>query len=494
MKIGITHRLFLAILTAAGLAVVSMVLIMQWNVSRGFLRYVNSVEKNWVTRLAAKLEQGYGEGGRNWHFVVADQERWRTFVMSALPDEGSPREDQPPGDQPEHGQRDDRPASDGVRHPGTPPPIKPLPPHVAGQFIHRLFLLDAQKRVLLGEVQLPADYEATPLRHNNRVVGYLGLVPLTKLSAPPERRFLKELQVAFILVAGIIVVLAAGLSFLLTRRLVQPLRDLAQATYRLTAGEFSVRVPVTSTDELGRLAADFNALALTLEKNEQARRQWVADISHELRTPLSVLRSEVEALLDGVRQATPDSIYSLHGEVMRLGRLVDDLYQLSMSDLGALTYKKEVVDLAQLLAEDLATNGEKFRDKGIRLSTGLPEAGQTLIFGDAARLHQLFNNLLDNTLKYTDEGGKLRVQVQREKGAVLIDFQDSAPGVPLSELDRLFDRLYRVESSRSRSTGGAGLGMAICRNIVEAHHGCITAQQSPLGGLWIRITFSQQGA
>lgn len=492
MKIGITHRLFLAMLMAAGLAVVSMVLIMQWNVSRGFLRYVNSVEKSWVTRLAAKLEQGYGEG-RSWNFVVADQERWRTFVMSALPDEGPHRDDQPPGDQPERGQRDERAAPDDAGHPGAPP-IKPLPPHVAGQFIHRLFLLDAQKRVLLGQGSLPADYEATPLHHNDRVVGYLGLVPLTRLSAPPERRFLKDLQVAFILVAGIIVVVAAGLSFLLTRRLVQPLRDLARATNRLTAGEFTVRVPVASSDELGRLAADFNALALTLEKNEQARRQWVADISHELRTPLSVLRSEVEALLDGVRQATPDSIHSLHGEVMRLGRLVDDLYQLSMSDLGALTYKKEIVDLGQLLAEDLAAYGEKFRDKGIRFSTGLPEAGQTLIFGDAARLHQLFNNLLDNTLKYTEEGGKLRVQVQREKGAVLIDFQDSAPGVPLSELDRLFDRLYRVESSRSRSTGGAGLGLAICRNIVEAHNGSITARQSPLGGLWIRISVPQQGA
>lgn len=492
MKIGITHRLFLAILMAAGLAVVSMVLIMQWNVSRGFLRYVNSVEKNWVTRLAAKLEEGYHEG-RSWDFVVTDTKRWRYYVMSALPDEGPSRGELPPRDQPKHGQRKDEPVTDDARHTGAPP-IKPLPPHMAGQFVHRLYLLDAQKRVLLGQGQPSADYEATPLRHNNRVVGYLGLVPLTKLSAPPERRFLKELQVAFILVAGIIVVVAAGLSFLLTRRLVQPLRDLAQATYRLTAGEFSARVPVTSTDEVGRLAADFNALALTLEKNEQARRQWVADISHELRTPLSVLRSEVEALLDGVRQASPDSIHSLHCEVMRLGRLVDDLYQLSMSDLGALTYKKEVVDLGQLLAEDLATYGEKFRDKGIRLSTGLPEPGQTLIFGDAARLHQLFNNLLDNTLKYTEEGGKLRVQVLREKGAVLIDFQDSAPGVPLSELDRLFDRLYRVESSRNRSTGGAGLGMAICRNIVEAHHGSITAQQSPLGGLWIRITFLQQGA
>lgn len=492
MKIGITHRLFLAILMAAGLAVVSMVLIMQWNVSRGFLRYVNSVEKSWVTRLAAKLEQGYGEG-RNWNFVAADQERWRTFVMSALPDEGPHRDELAPGDQPERGQRGERPAPDDASHPGAPP-IKPLPPHVAGQFIHRLYLLDAQKRVLLGQGSLPADYEATPLHHNDRVVGYLGLVPLTKLSAPPERRFLKDLQVAFILVAGIIVVVAAGLSFLLTRRLVQPLRDLARATNRLTAGEFTVRVPVASSDELGRLAADFNALALTLEKNEQARRQWVADISHELRTPLSVLRSEVEALLDGVRPATPDSIYSLHGEVMRLGRLVDDLYQLSMSDLGALTYKKEIVDLGQLLAEDLAAYGEKFRDKGIRFSTGLPEAGQTMIFGDAARLHQLFNNLLDNTLKYTEEGGKLRVQVQREKGEVLIDFQDSAPGVPLSELDRLFDRLYRVESSRNRSTGGAGLGLAICRNIVEAHNGSITARQSPLGGLWIRISVPQQGA
>jgi two-component system sensor histidine kinase BaeS len=274
----------------------------------------------------------------------------------------------------------------------------------------------------------------------------------------------------------------------LARRLVRPIRALASATHRLAAGQFDIRVPVGSSDELGHLARDFNSLAVTLEKNEQARRQWVADISHELRTPLAVLRGEIEALQDGIRQPTPDSVRSLHGEVLRLSRLVDDLYQLSLSDLGALTYRKENLDVAELLTEALTSYRPELAQKEIRLTLELPRRGTAKVFGDPERLHQLFANVLDNALKYTDAGGALAIRLDVGDGQARLDFQDSAPGVPESKLERLFDRLYRVETSRNRAAGGAGLGLAICRNIVEAHAGRITAQPSPLGGVWIRIT------
>jgi two-component system, OmpR family, sensor histidine kinase BaeS len=246
-------------------------------------------------------------------------------------------------------------------------------------------------------------------------------------------------------------------------------------------------VPVTSGDELGRLASDFNALALTLEKNEQARRSWLADISHELRTPLAILRGEIEALEDGLRQPTPEAIRSLHGEVMRLGRLVDDLQQLALSDLGALTYRKEELDLVPLLAAVIDSYRPELVRNGLQLHVELPRLPVT-VFADGERLRQLFANLLDNALKYTDGDGQVEVRLAEEGGQAKIDICDSAPTVAAQELERLFERFYRVEGSRNRASGGAGLGLAICRNIVEAHDGSISARESSLGGLWLEIS------
>jgi two-component system sensor histidine kinase BaeS len=229
-------------------------------------------------------------------------------------------------------------------------------------------------------------------------------------------------------------------------------------------------------------------MAMTLEKHEKERSQWVADISHELRTPIAVLRGEIEALLDGVRTITPERVRSLYAEVLRLHRLVDDLYQLSLSDIGALTYRKENIDLARVLTESLEKYRPEFGQKGISLNASIPESADITVFADEERLIQLFANLLENSLRYTDERGELAVSLLSGKDLAVIEFQDSKPGVPDKDMSRLFDRLYRVEGSRSRKTGGAGLGLAISKNIIEAHGGTISAHQSSLGGLLIRVT------
>ncbi|MDD2582332.1 MAG: ATP-binding protein, partial [Desulfuromonadaceae bacterium] len=390
-------------------------------------------------------------------------------------------------------QRGKIPAEALPEHGNTDKP-GPLPPHLARNFDQRLFLLDSDRRVLVDHGKVPVNNAATPLLYQGNVVGYLGLLPRTNILDAPHQRFLREQKSAFALVAGVVIFLSALLSLLLARRLVRPLGELARATHQLAAGIFTIRVPVTSHDELGHLAGDFNSLALTLEKNELTRRQWVADISHELRTPLAILRAETEALQDGIRQPDHETINSLHDEVQRLGRLVDDLYQLSLSDVGALTYRKAELDPAEVLAEVIAAYRIEFDSKGILLEAKIPEMGAVTVFADKERLHQLFSNLLDNSLKYTDAGGILQIRLQTIGSVVAIDMKDSTPGVPTPELERLFERLYRADSSRNRSTGGAGLGLAICRNIVEAHGGNITAQSSPLGGLWIRIELPGDGS
>ena len=479
MKFGVTHKLFIAILTAAGLSVVSSSLIMQWSLNRGFLEFVNSMEKSGISRLAAKLEQTY-RTERNWEFLRRDPNYWHRLITVSLPEEALPPTEGMPAPTP-----GDRELSKS----------KNAPPRQIHHFYQRLFLLDADNKVLMSQVEIPADNSVTPIVFQGRAVGYLGLLPRTDVSDAPQKRFLQNQNQVFALQAVFIAILAAALSLLLAKRLVRPLSELTRATNQLAAGSFNVRVPVLAHDELGQLAGDFNSLAATLEKSALARRQWVADISHELRTPIAILRGEIEALQDGIRQPSPDTIHSLHSEILRLGRLVDDLYQLSLSDVGALTYNRQMLDIAELLAETIEAQQHAFVTKEISITAYLPEKGKALkIVGDPERLHQLFSNLLENSLKYTDRGGQLQISMRGDGAQVVIDFEDSSPGAPEEALSHLFDRLYRVESSRNRSTGGAGLGLAICSNIVQAHEGNIKAQRSSLGGVWIRLELPGAGS
>ena len=481
LKIGLKYRLFLAMLAATATVVGCMYLIFQWSFHRGFLQYVNTVEQERLDNLAEELQQAYAAEG-SWDFLRRDPAAWFRLMLRTLP----------PGSlAPERLERLERRLERRAARGEEVPPRKP-PPALAHRFEMRVALLDAGHRPVFGPTERVRPEALRPLHGNGTVIGYLGLAP------PPERfdihqlRFVRQQTLALALIAGVALLVSALVALPLAQRLVRPLRALAAATHRLTAGEYGTRVAVATRDEVGRLAEDFNQLAVTLEKNEQARRQWVADISHELRTPLSILRGEVEALQDGVRQPTPAAITSLHGEILHLGRLVDDLYQLALSDLGALNYRKRPLDLGPLLAEVIAGNREGFARRQLTLEDRIPV--QPLpVFADAERLHQLFVNLLENSLRYTDPGGGLVVSLAADGPRITVDLQDSAPGVAPADLERLFDRLYRGEGSRSRATGGAGLGLAICRNIVEAHGGSIAARPSPRGGLWLHLEFPRYG-
>ncbi|QBC33516.1 signal transduction histidine-protein kinase BaeS [Pandoraea sp. XY-2] len=273
----------------------------------------------------------------------------------------------------------------------------------------------------------------------------------------------------------------------LARRLLVPVTPLLEATHRMAMGDYSVRAPTAGADELARLAVDLNRLADTLARNDRSRRDLLADISHELRTPLSILRGEIEAMEDGVRPLTQDALASLRVEISQLSKLIDDLYELSLSDVGALTYTFAPVDMTERVATSVAAFGDWFDAKGIALNVHLPD--DTLIInGDLHRVTQLLGNLLENSLRYTDGGGAVRVYLSATATQLRLEIEDSAPGVPDDALPRLFERLFRVEASRSRRSGGAGLGLTLCKHIVEAHGGQITARHSPLGGLALTIT------
>ncbi|HEX9019935.1 MAG TPA: ATP-binding protein [Nitrospirota bacterium] len=471
MKIGITYRLFFSLLGATCLAIISFFLIMRWSVDREFYRYLGTIDQARLGQIASDLALKFEERG-SWGFLETEPPRW-DMGGTMVPPESMPAEE---GNGPAH-HRNQWPHGPGpLRHRG------------AG----RLVILDENRMTVLGANPKDEKVDFQPVVVRGRTVGYVGFLSPRHFLHPMQMRFLAHQRLSLSFAAAGIVLVVMIISLPLARRLVRPIKAIAAATHAIASGQYSTRIPVTSSDELGRLARDFNDMAMTLEKQEKERNQWVADISHELRTPIAVLRGEIEALLDGVRTITPERVRSLHAEVLRLNRLVEDLYRLSLSDIGALTYRKENIDVARVLTGSLETYMAEFAHKGIGLGAHIPPAGP-MVLADRERLTQLFANLFENSLRYTDEGGMLAVNLVSEKGFVVMEFQDSTPGVSDQDLNRLFDRLYRVEASRNRTTGGAGLGLAICKSIVEAHGGTISARQSPLGGLLIRITLPVAG-
>lgn len=457
---GITSKLFFAILLTCVVIALAMAAAMRTSFNQGFLGYLNEQEEQRLETLRPTLASAYAQHG-NWDFLRHNPRRWFSLIR-------------PPG----------MPASEG-----SPGRQRPAPPEsdLTGLSL-RVSLLDAQKNLVIGNPRLSPDAKLKTIEVDGQTVGWVALVPFQQVSTGAALRFQAQQLKSSYLIGGIAILLAALVAWLLARMFLAPLRHIAAATHRLTTGDYATRVEVASRDELGQLAEDFNHLALTLGKNEKLRRAFMADVSHELRTPLAVLKGELEALQDGVRPLTPAAILSLQSEVAMLGKLIDDLYELSLSDAGALSYRKSQTDILDVLRMAADTFRERFAQREIALEMDIPTRQAAFCHADPDRLRQLFANLLENAARYTDAGGKLVITAALEQRTIKLEFQDTKPGVPDDMLPHLFERFFRGEQSRSRSTGGAGLGLAICRNIVESHQGTIAASASPLGGLRITVT------
>jgi two-component system sensor histidine kinase BaeS len=489
MHLSIRLKLFLALLLTGLLVVAGTQAFVFWSLQRGIETLAEERRAQRIEAIAGRLiERHEADGG--WQRLGSDKRLWIATLfgrdISARSGEHhrGPSEGarwlrrwlgQPGGWPPRRALLEPEPAGSGVDR-RRPPPLE-----------LRLMLLDRDGSVVVGRPELVAGSERIPLVADGDTIGQLALLPGPPVTELAELRFRERQHGHLWIIALGMALLAALVAVPLSALLTRPVAAFQQVMRRLAAGDYGARVPRAGRDELGRLGNDLNALAAALELTEQARRRWVADISHELRTPLALLRADLEAMQDGVRRPSPEALSALHDDVLRLGRLVDDLYELSMTDLGALSYRKARVDLAALLAAEVRGHEAAFQEAGLGLRLEPPEPAPCPLDADAQRLSQVFRNLLRNSLSYTEPGGKLRVRLSCQNGRVLIDFQDTSPGVSEEALPRLFERLYRVEGSRSRATGGAGLGLAIASNIVAAHGGRIEARPSPLGGLWIRI-------
>jgi len=273
-------------------------------------------------------------------------------------------------------------------------------------------------------------------------------------------------------------------------RWARPLAEAQVAARRIAAGEFDVRLPeprAGGASEITALHGDINAMAGALSLLESSRRRWIAELSHELRTPLAVLRGEVEALVDGIRPLDRAALASLQEEVKRLSRLVEDFHLLATSELRALPCEFEPVAPAALLQASVDRVAPRARAQGLAIETQLPPALPAAQW-DAVRISQLLANLLENSLRYTEAPGAVQVTARALGASIEIRLDDTPPGVPEADLERLFDPLYRADPSRSRAFGGSGLGLAIAKAIAQAHGGRLRAEVSPLGGLAVVLT------
>ncbi|MFK8084163.1 MAG: ATP-binding protein [Granulosicoccus sp.] len=438
----------MALLLASALLIVLMYVISSWSFSRGLLGYVNKNTLQNAETIVAELETVFQER-QSWDWAKGSSPQWRALTRVRGPGESAP---------PPRGRR--------------------------GQ---RFLLADASKRIVVGPPDIAPDIQWLAINGQNGAVGYLGYRNLTRLDSQLDRAFESQQKNSFAYAGLGMVLLCAFLSVPMAALLLKPLLRIGDAVENIRQGDYHHRVASKRRDELGQLAEDINLLAQTLEDNRDARQRWIAEISHELRTPLSVLRGELEAMQDGIRPFTAEAVESLHTEILGLNRLVDDLHTLSLSDVGALDYRFEPLDIDSFIIGFLESTHAGLVAASLSLTTDL-DAGQNLIKADTQRLQQLFSNLCQNSIRYTDAGGQLFVSTQRlNKTELQVKWADSSPGVPIDALPKLFDPLFRVEQSRNRASGGAGLGLSIVNRIVQAHGGTIGAGQSRSGGLEIDI-------
>ena len=294
---------------------------------------------------------------------------------------------------------------------------------------------------------------------------------------PRSMIFLASVNRALLLIAVVAGLGAVLLILGLSHRILAPVEALTAAVRRMEEGDLSQRVEITSRDEIGDLARAFNAMAAGLARLEELRRNMVTDVAHELRTPLSNIRGYLEALKDGMVEPESRIIDSIYEEAMLLNHLVDDLQELALAEAGQLRLERRPMALADVVNRAVEAFRPRSEAKGIVLQVDLPE-GLPLVDVDPQRVGQVLRNLLDNALTHTPPGGEIAVAAHAGGQWVEVSVRDTGSGIAAEDLPYVFERFYRADKSRSRATGGAGLGLAIARSLVEAHGGRIWVEST----------------
>ncbi|MEM7084251.1 MAG: ATP-binding protein [Pseudomonadota bacterium] len=506
MRLTLTHKLILAFLGLTLIVLIATLGLARWSFNKGFVDYVNAIEYVRLERLAEALTAEYRESGESWNTL--SEAMFAQMIRSHAPPPGARSgRGRPPG-QRAPSERDRSyepgkplPAERGARtEAGPQAPSTTRTPHDdrsrkrardGGPRAPRLpTALFVNNVLMAGDPRADQpDAIRVPVMYNGSQIGLLLTVPRRSLVSVQETAFSSQQSRASWAIGAVSLGLALLVSTLLARRLLAPVHRMKQDVAQLSNGDYTIRLDEPRTDELGELAHNIDRLAATLDEARSARQRFFADVSHELRTPITVLAGELEALRDGIRSFDHEQIESLAQEVERMRLLVDDLYDLSLSDMGGLKYAFARVDLRDVIE----TCHDAIKGRAAQQSIVVTVHAEPLtVQADRLRLVQLIQNVLGNSLAYTDSPGRIDIRVFKLEHDAVIEIDDSAPGIGKMDPSQLFEPLYRGEASRNRRYGGAGLGLSICRNIVQAHSGTLTAEASELGGLRIRITLPEQ--
>lgn len=328
----------------------------------------------------------------------------------------------------------------------------------------------------------------TPVQVDGETVGWIVEAPDAFQQNPAEQGFIDRIQQTLWIAAIASAGLALIIGILLVRTLTKPIRELTEATIAVASGDLEQRVTVRGLDELSRLAESFNRMSADLGRAESLRKQMTADIAHELRTPVSVILSHISALEEGVLPATEENFEVIREETERLGRLIEDLRTLSRVDAGEIEFTLVPVSPAHILESASRAHHPLASEHGIELQVDIDE-DLPKIMADRDRIAQVFDNLIGNAIRYSPEGGKIRLTAREYRDGVEFVVSDSGPGINEEDLPRVFDRFYRADPARGRELGGSGLGLAITKSIVESHGGRIGVESTPGQGaaftLWM---------
>ena len=464
MNFNVGTKLWLAFVGTITLCVLALYLLLHNSLRQGFLDYTSQQSVQRLEILRNALTNIHRQDG-SFEKLEADPARWLSLKDLVFVESESLFTDIPQA-------QDAQNAS---------------PQAYYREFVSSISLHNSDKRLLLGVSKPNQTLSWTPVMDADKNLGFISFVKPTVVSRIQDQNFIQHQFKIFGIISLLVLVIATLVAALFARRISRPLTTLADNAQALASGDYSKKMPVNSRDEIAQLCNSFNQLSETLAANQRSRALWIADISHEIRTPLSVLKLQIEAMQDGIRPINRESLALLHEKCSGMSELIDNLFELSLSDVGALSYHKHHVAITPLLKTCVEHYQVKAQAAALTLTDQADETTESTVLADPNRLQQLLSNLLENSIRYTSAGGTILVSLNISEHSVHITVDDSPPGVSEDQHTKIFERLFRLENSRSRETGGAGLGLAICKNIVDAHQGSITAETSPLGGVRIRV-------
>ncbi|MGX9461901.1 ATP-binding protein [Shewanella sp. A14] len=498
----ISQKLFLAFVGLTSIVLIATLSLARWSFDQGFLDYINGLEQERLQHLSDDLLTLYNSKSLSKIEPLATTEQQSTLVWQSISSKTLaqiimlnspfPRRKLPEGG------ANRFPPPKGDNRPPNRPEVRMGPPRQLPQFDRQhsgppTGLYSAEQQFIAGiDIDYTHDRISLPLVVDDRIVGYLYSKPIREAQSSSATAFSQQQRWTSVGIGLLCLLLASAIAWWLSRFLLIPVKQVMLGVSYLSKGNYDERLLPQRTDELGLLMANIDHLAMTLSKNRSAKNRWLADISHELRTPLSILCGEIDAIKAGIRTLNHTQLASIEQEVLRMKRLVDDLYELSLSDVGGLRYHFQSVNISESLQSCLTSVTASAQDKGLTLQSQIP---QTLyLSADILRLEQLFINLLMNAMAYTDSPGVIDVQLMQQANRIMLTINDSKPSASDEECEHLFEPLYRQDSARTRRGSGAGLGLTICKNIVEAHDGTIKASPSSMGGLCIEVQLPMHGS